>query len=182
MEENKMPAEDSNNSKEEEVQIDPHKADEFQQKLELEQNLPMAVIAGAAAAIIGGAIWAVVTVTTNFQIGWMAVGVGFLVGYGVRYFGKGVTNTYGIIGASFALAGCLIGNLFTVCGFAAAGQSVPYMQVLTAVLHNPFMAVEMMKASFSPFDLLFYGIAVYEGYKLSFRQLSERDFQEIIKD
>ena len=37
-----------------------------------------------------------------------------------------------------------------------------------------------MVASFSPFDLLFYGIAVYEGYKLSFRQLTERDLMEKI--
>ena len=28
-----------------------------------------------------------------------------------------------------------------------------------------------MKADFSPIDLLFYGIAIYEGYKFSFRQV-----------
>jgi hypothetical protein len=34
---------------------------------------------------------------------------------------------------------------------------------------------ELMIATFNPMDLLFYGVAVYEGYKLSFRQLTEQD-------
>lgn len=33
----------------------------------------------------------------------------------------------------------------------------------------------VMVATFSPMDLLFYGIAVYEGYKLSFRRVSPED-------
>ena len=32
-----------------------------------------------------------------------------------------------------------------------------------------------MVATFSPMDLLFYGIAVYEGYKFSFRQVGPED-------
>ena len=32
-----------------------------------------------------------------------------------------------------------------------------------------------MVVTFSPIDLLFYGIAVYEGYKLSFRQIGLDD-------
>ncbi len=37
-----------------------------------------------------------------------------------------------------------------------------------------------MVATFSPIDLLFYGIAVYEGYRLSFRELTERDAEELM--
>ena len=37
------------------------------------------------------------------------------------------------------------------------------------------IAKEIMVATFSPMDLLFYGIAVYEGYRLSFRRLTRDD-------
>jgi hypothetical protein len=97
--------------------MDNFKAMEFQQRIESEQNFPMALVAGAAAALIGGIVWAVVTIATKYQIGWMAVGVGFLVGYAVQRFGKGVTTTYGVVGAAFALFGCLLGNLLSACGF-----------------------------------------------------------------
>lgn len=35
-----------------------------------EQNLPFAIAAGVAAGLAGAIIWAVVSVTTGFQIGW----------------------------------------------------------------------------------------------------------------
>jgi hypothetical protein len=34
------------------------------------------------------------------------------------------------------------------------------------------MVPELMLEAFSPMDLLFYGIAVYEGYKFFFRQIT----------
>ena len=39
------------------------------------------------------------------------------------------------------------------------------------------LILEVMVATFSPIDLLFYAVAVYEGYKLSFRQLSMQDIE-----
>jgi hypothetical protein len=38
----------------------------------------------------------------------------------------------------------------------------------------------MMVAFFSPMDLLFYGIATYEGYQLSFRQLSPEELEGML--
>lgn len=32
-----------------------------------------------------------------------------------------------------------------------------------------------MQETFSPMDLLFYAIAIYEGYRLSFREFSDKD-------
>ena len=131
------------------------------------QNLPMGLAGGLVAAVIGAVVWAVVTVSTHFQIGWMAVGVGFLVGYAVRALGKGVTQPFQIIGAVCALLGCLLGNLLSDCGFVAAETSEPLGRVVVAVLTHPAAAVSLLGATFSPMDLLFYGIAIYEGFKLS---------------
>jgi len=37
----------------------------------------------------------------------------------------------------------------------------------------------LMQATFNPMDVLFYGIAIYEGYKFSFRQLTQADLMKI---
>jgi hypothetical protein len=37
-----------------------------------------------------------------------------------------------------------------------------------------------MATTFSPMDLLFYGIAVYEGFKLSFRKITHEEIRAAI--
>lgn len=163
-------------------QVDPVKMQAFNDRLEAEQNLLLGVLGGVVAAVIGAAIWAVVTVVTKYQIGWMAIGVGFLAGYAVRALGKGVSKSFGIVGALCALLGCLLGNVLSACGFLANQESIPVLQVVIKVLTQPALAVELLKITFSPMDLLFYGIAVYEGYKFSFRQITQEEIASLKKD
>lgn len=47
-------------------------------------RLISALIAGGIGGLIGAAIWAGISYVTNYEIGWLAWGVGFLVGLGVR--------------------------------------------------------------------------------------------------
>ncbi|HEX2854024.1 MAG TPA: hypothetical protein VHO24_12360 [Opitutaceae bacterium] len=128
-------------------------------------NFPAALGAGLVAAIVGAAIWAAVTVATGYQIGFMAIGVGFLVGYAVRIAGRGTDQRFAIAGAVLALAGCVLGNLLTVVGVVAGQENVGFFSLLTKL--TPSVAVEFLQISFQPMDLLFYAIAVYEGFKVS---------------
>jgi hypothetical protein len=132
-------------------------------------NLGLGIAAGLVATLIGAVLWAVITVTTEFQIGFMAIGVGVLVGFAVRRFGNGTAQAFGIAGGALSLLGCVIGNLFTVIGFISNQESMPLTQVAGIVLADPSMTVMLMRESFSAMDILFYAIAVYEGYKLAFR-------------
>lgn len=141
-------------------------------RLLADQNLLLGIVSGLVAAVIGAAIWAVVTVATKYQIGWMAVGIGFLVGFAVRAMGKGVTPIFGVAAALLSLVGCLLGNLFSACGFLAASESISTTTAITSALGNPDMALDLLKATFSPMDLLFYGIAAYEGFKFSFQRVA----------
>lgn len=143
------------------------------QQLRTEQNLPLGAVGGLMGALVGAGLWAAITVFTEFQIGWMAVGVGFLVGIAVRTLGKGVDRVFGFVGAGIALFGCLLGNLLATCGFIAQQQDMPFFEVLTRL--NPEIIVDLMVATFSPMDLVFYGFAVYEGYKLSIRQVGPQE-------
>jgi hypothetical protein len=162
-------------SEEGKVEIDQAKFQMLMQKVKDNQNLSFGIIGGAIAAVIGATIWAMITAVTNFQIGWMAVGVGFLVGFAVRLCGKGLDTIFGIMGGVLSLLGCLAGNLFTVCIVVSRHQNIPLLDLLSRL--NPEVTVRLMTATFSPMDLLFYGIAVYEGYRFSFRKLSKADYQ-----
>ena len=122
-------------------------------------------MAGLVAAAVGAGLWALVTIVTGFQIGWMAVGVGFLVGWAVRIAGKGTHRAFGIMGALLALGGCAIGNLLTIVVIAARHFEIPLVAVFSRL--TPDVVVQLMGATFSPMDLLFYGIAIYEGYRFS---------------
>jgi len=94
-------------------QADQARLEELIQARRAGQNLPLALLAGFAASVVAAVIWAAISYATGYQIGFMAIGVGFFVGYAVNSLGKGMTATFGVIGAVFALFGCLFGNLLT---------------------------------------------------------------------
>lgn len=144
---------------------------EAMELLRKQQDVGFALMGGLAAAIVGAIIWAVITVTTEYQIGYMAIGVGLLVGFSVRYFGCGIDQYFGYIGAFFALAGCALGNLLSQVGFIANHESLGYFETIS--LLNFDIILSVFSESFSPMDLLFYGIAAYEGYKFAFRLITE---------
>lgn len=167
-------------AREGDFQIDELKLQMLQDRLRSEQNLGAGVGAGAAAALLGAVAWAVLTVLTGYQIGWMAVGIGFLVGLAVRYFGKGVDTSFAVVGAVLSLAGCVLGNVLSIYGFASKELEIPLSEVFGRI--EPGLLFQILKDTFSPIDLLFYGIAVYEGWKLSQRQLTPEEVEQLLAE
>jgi hypothetical protein len=128
-----------------------------------ERKLLLGGFAGLAAAIIGAIIWAVVTVTTKYQIGWMALGVGALVGFALRIGNGG--KAFGILGAFLALFGCILGNYFSLIAFASAQEHIGFFTMLNNA--DPAKVISAMWEDFTSASVLFYAIAAYEGYKFS---------------
>jgi hypothetical protein len=157
--------------------IDESKVKEFIYKLQMQQNFPLGLMAGIVSSIIGAIVWAGITALTNYQIGWMAVGVGFLVGISVRTMGKGIDKQYGYMGATFSLLGCLLGNLFTVLIMYSKENSTSFMTVLTQLDYARIPNI--MFATFQPMDVLFYGLAIYEGYKFAFRKIDQSELESL---
>lgn len=50
------------------------------QRLRAEQNLPLAITGGILVGLIGAGLWAMITVATGWQIGYMALAIGAGVG------------------------------------------------------------------------------------------------------
>ena len=145
--------------------------EQFEQ-LRLEQNLPFGILAGFIAAIMGAILWGIITVATEYQIGYMALAVGAGVGFAIRFAGKGIDQIFGYWGAGIALFGVLLGNLLSIIGFIANAEGLGYIETLVLIDYN--YIPELMMETFSGIDLFFYGIAAYEGFKFAFRKITEK--------
>ena len=128
-----------------------------------EKRLFIAGLAGLVAAIVGAIAWAIVTVSTKYQIAFMAIAVGALVGFALRIGNGG--KAFGILGAFLALFGCVLGNYFSIIAFAAAEKQVGFFTILNNA--DPAKMLDVMWDDFLSASVLFYAIAVYEGYRFS---------------
>ncbi|AIY14106.1 MULTISPECIES: hypothetical protein [Cellulophaga] len=154
-------------------------SDENLAKIKAEQNLPAAIFGGICAGIIGALLWAVITTATGYQIGFMAIGIGAMVGLATGYFGKGIDLTFGLLGGVIALLSCVLGNFFSIIGAIATYEELGYLETL--VLFDYAQAIPIMSETFSPMDILFYAIATFEGYKYAFRKLTEKELSQLSK-
>ena len=130
-------------------------------------GLPGVVIVGIVAAVIGAAIWAIITRLTGFQIGFMAIGIGILVGIAIRVTSDQGGMEMGFLGGGLSLFGVVLGNLLAACAFIARNNDLSFMHVFMDVLANPDTISRVMRGWFSVIDLLFYGIAVYTGFQVA---------------
>jgi hypothetical protein len=141
--------------------------------LRSEQNLVNGAAAGLVVCVVAAGIWATVTILTGYQVGWIAIGIGFVVGYAIQLTGKGIDQAFGITGGVFALVGCALGNVFTISYFVAGSEGIPFMEILTQL--DLEIVADMLVSTFEIMDVLFYGFAAYFGYKYAFRQVTSKD-------
>lgn len=141
--------------------------DEFE-RAKLAQNLPVGILAALVAAVVCAVLWAAISLGTGYQIGYMAIGVGAVVGYALRKLGKGVTQPFGIAGAIIALAGCLLGNILILIGSTSINDGANMASAAGMVFAN--LSTELIQ-SFHPMDVLFYGFAIGAGYRFAFKKV-----------
>ena len=134
------------------------------EQVENESNLLMGLIGGGTAMIVSAIVWGAITYITEYQIGWMAIGVGFLVGIAVKYFGRGKTIVFGLSSAAFALIGCVLGNLIFYSGIIANEEGAAFLEVFFFFLFPPAATIELFTLAFDFMDILFYGLAAWVGF------------------
>lgn len=87
------------------------------------------VIGSAGLALVGAGIWAGITLVTNYQLGLIAIAVGFLAGLGATWGGRGQAAQ--VIGAAMAAVGYFAGQfmiaavMFTQTLSASADLAFP---------------------------------------------------------
>ena len=150
---------------------------EIIEKLRMEQKLISGILHGIIVGIVGAILWGIITVVTGFQIGLIAVAIGAGVGLTIRKFGNGIDLIFGYLGAGISLFSVLLGNFLSIIGVIANSEGLGYFETLLFFDYNYFPQV--MGATFEIIDLVFYGIAIFEGYKFSFRKITEKRVAEL---
>jgi hypothetical protein len=129
--------------------------------------LPRAVAMGALGALLGAGVWAAVLIITNFEIGYLAVLVGFLAGMGVKYGARGATGRQL---QKVAVACTFVGLLATkylvfahYLSAEAAKEGVAFGYFSPGMLMTfPRALVSML----SPFDLLWLFLAFSSAWRV----------------
>jgi hypothetical protein len=93
--------------------------DQIESELQAEQaetaRLPMAVAGGIAGSVIGGVIWAVIAALTNLEVGYVAIGVGWLAGMGTVLGAGGKKGPQlQVVAVLCSVLGLLLGKYFTL--------------------------------------------------------------------
>jgi hypothetical protein len=131
------------------------------------ENLLLGVLAGIIAAGVGAGIWMAITVATGLHVGYVALGVGALVGLAVRFAGNGRGMIFGIIGAVLTLIGCLGGEILAMAQLLSSPQHDFYHTLLSFELAK---VLSIIIEKMDPIMYLIYGIGIFEGFKLSMRK------------
>lgn len=160
-------------------QIDPQRIENYLKNARSEQNLVLGILAGFLAALVCGVAWAAITAITGWRIGLVAIFVGMGVGIAVRKAGKGLDTIFGVTGAVLAFFAIFSGNLLTHCWNTAVAEHVNVFFIVLWVLAHPTVIVEDVMQSFNLFDIVFYLIGIYEGYKFSFRVITQEEIEQL---
>lgn len=125
----------------------------------------LSLFAGLAAAIVAAIVWAGITAATSFQIGYMSIGVGFLVAFAVRLSGHSRDPKFAYLSAILSLFGCMLGNY--LAAVVVAAQHDHGGNMVSMALDNLDQFFPVLRDTFSGMDLVFYAIGMYFGYKYS---------------
>jgi len=122
-------------------------------------SIPGGVVGGAVGALVGGGAWALIAILTSLAIGYVAVGVGFLAGYGVLV-GAGRKKSAQLQGVAVACAllGLLLGKYFIVAHFLIEKFPDAGLSYLDSRLFKIF--ADHVTDFFRPFDLLWMFLAL----------------------
>ena len=134
------------------------------EQLDEQPSLLMGLVGGTVAMLASAIAWGAITYFTEYQIGWMAIGVGFLVGLAIKFFGRGKTVMFGISGAVLALIGCVLGNLIFYSGVIAREEGAAFLEVFFFFFLSPVASLELFTVAFDFMDILFYALAAYAGF------------------
>jgi hypothetical protein len=130
-------------------------------------RLALAAAGGLGGALAGALVWAGIAVSTQLEVGYVAVLIGFLTGYGVKLgagkqrgptlqYAASVLSVVGLIAAKYAIFAYV-----AVSTVAAQGIEVSYFDERLRALFPAFL-----KESFGILDLLFVFLALRAAYRV----------------
>jgi hypothetical protein len=135
-----------------------------------QQNMLMGVLGGIAASVVGNALWIGVFLV-GYKIDFLVVGVGFFIGYGVKYLGKGIEPKFGYVAGIITLLSSLSAYFILGCILFSKGKHISFFSVFTYM--NFRTAFYLLQGIIGPLDILFCLGAIGTAYYFSFKPIKE---------
>jgi len=137
------------------------------------QALVPALAGGGLAALAGGVLWGLVAYAIKHEVGYMAIGIGFLAGYAVYLFsGKRKGIPLQIVAALSSLIGILIGKYVIFFAFVRQAIAKEYGAASAAKVSmvSPVAILTFfkdgLKGLVSGYDILWVVLAVYFAWRI----------------
>lgn len=92
-----------------------------EQYRERDENSSSGIFAGVLAALVGGVVWYLIVRFTGYEVGWVAWGVGFVVGAAMARATPARSKQLAVQAGLVAAAGLIIGKLLIVQWMAGPG-------------------------------------------------------------
>ena len=149
------------------------KEDGFAQYRELmtkKQNMTMGIIGGIAASIVGNAVWIGITLL-GYKIDFLALCVGFFIGYSVKFLGKGIGPKFGYAAGTIAFVSTLIAYFLLGCILFGKVNHISFLSVFNHM--NITTALYLLRGVIKFWDVIFCLGAVGIAYYFSFKPLKE---------
>lgn len=134
-------------------------------------SIGVAIAGGAVAAIVGGIIWGLIVIATDYEIGYMATGIGLLTGFAVVFFSSKKGLVLQIIAVVSALVGIWIGKYITFYAILKDYIAIEYgeaaaqqVSILSSELIDFFF--ESFLALASPYDILWVILAIVAAWRI----------------
>ena len=137
-------------------------------------NIPGAIVLGVIAGVVGSIVWYGVEIFTGYQIGYLAMGVGWLIGQAVVFgSGKKRGQALQLISTSIAFVSIWAASYFSTMYYTNqywAEESKKSGEPFDGFyLLSPFDP-EVLKAMISPIGLLIWGIGLYLAFHIPQRR------------
>jgi hypothetical protein len=137
-------------------------------------NVMMAVIGGIVGAVIGGIIWAAIAIITDYEIGYVAIGVGALAGGGVVLANNGQRGLpFQIIAVITGVAGIFVGKFLAGVYFYREVLIEDYgIELVNQIGIGGLFAdtlelfPEYLSVTLEPIDLLFVILAIITAWRI----------------
>jgi hypothetical protein len=128
-----------------------------------------AIGAGLVAAIVGGVVWGLIVKWTDYEVGFVAWGIGFLVGVAVVAATRGARGpVFQVVAVACALIGILLGKYLSfawVLGDVAREETGGAVEIDVLSMETVDLFREELGTVFGWFDLLWVGLAVYTAWR-----------------
>jgi hypothetical protein len=127
------------------------------------------IAGGLIAAVVGGFLWGLIVILSEYEVGIAAWGIGFLAGFGVVRFAGGAKGTpLQVVAVVSSLLGIVLGKYISYAYFFKQALSERFDVDISYLDSEIFRAFrENLSNVFGGFDLLWAALAVMTAWRLT---------------